>query len=186
LAGGASTRMGQDKALLRFRYQPLIEHALKPINACFHRYTISVHQHKPSLTGRQVCDAMQGHGPMVGITSAMQRVDTRWVFVMACDMPFASTALIQAMAQQRRQQQVIVPRVNNIMQPLFAFYEKSCLPTLQAHLDAKQYSIKKMIATLNTTMINESLCRQYDPKLLSFFDLDTPDDVAQGLLLATT
>ncbi|MDQ6975102.1 MAG: molybdenum cofactor guanylyltransferase [Mariprofundaceae bacterium] len=185
LAGGASTRMGQDKALLRFGEEPLLHRAVRQMKACFATQIISVREHKTlSHASLQVHDVGKAHGPMTGIATAMNTMTTAWSFVLACDMPFISLSLIRAMAKYRQQQDTIIPMGYGVMQPLFGFYAKDCLPTLQAHLKAGQYSIKKMVKELNTTIIDESTCRHHDPKLLSFFDLDTAEDVARALLLA--
>jgi len=180
LAGGESKRMGQDKASLKLANETLLNRAIRNIQPHFEHMIISVREPKKHILFPQLCDKGLARGPIMGISTAMQRVNTSWVFVIACDMPFMSAALIEAMAAKRQQQQAVVPTVNGMIQPLFAFYAKDCLSILQTHIESGERSLKKVIADLDTTMFSEAECADYDPDLLSFFDLDTKEDIHQA------
>ncbi|MBL4775499.1 MAG: molybdenum cofactor guanylyltransferase [Mariprofundus sp.] len=181
LAGGESTRMGQDKASVELANEALLNRAIGNMQPLFARLLISVKEPKNNLLFPQICDQGAGQGPMMGIATALAQIDTRWLFVIACDMPFASADLIQAMAQKRGdERQVIVPMAHGVMQPLCAFYAKSCLPVLHAQIEKGERSLKQAIGRLDAIVLSENECRQYDSELLSFFDLDTMDDVARA------
>jgi len=183
LAGGESKRMGLDKASLKLASDTLLNRSIRNMQPYFEHMIISVREPKENLLFPQLCDKGLGHGPIVGLATSLECISTSWAFVIACDMPFVSSALITAMAEKRQHQHAVVPTINGMVQPLFAFYAKGCLPILQSHIEHGQHSLKKAIADLNVTTFNEGECVHYDPDLLSFFDLDTQEDVNKAELI---
>jgi len=178
LAGGESKRMGQDKASMLMADDTLLNHVIRRIQPLFGVPFISVRESRKHLLFPQLCDRMNGAGPMAGIETALERVDSQWVFAIACDMPFVSSGLIDAMAEKRDDHDMVVPFVDGSLQPLAAFYSKSCLPCMQSQLKSGDRSLKSLIRKLDAIIFTEGECRQYDPDLQSFLDLDTPEDVA--------
>lgn len=176
--------MGQDKALLRLGEESLSECLIRHMQQCFESTILSVRESKTSIPFSQLCDLGGSHGPMIGVATAMKTVSTPWLFVIGCDMPFVSLSLIAAMAECRNGQHIVAPKVHGVVQPLFAFYAKSCLPVLESHIQQGQRSLKKVMAELDAEIFNEALCKRHDPALLSFFDLDTIDDLARARRLS--
>ena len=115
---------------------------------------------------------------MVGLISALEEINTSWVFVVACDMPFIAPAVIGQLANLRADYQAVIPTVDNHAQPLAAFYASSCLPVLKQSLADGNKSLIKAMQTLNVRYVAKQELVQFDPQLRSFFDLDTPQDVA--------
>ena len=176
LAGGDSRRMGEEKVFLELAGKPLIHHLVEKVQPCFETMFISLHTPQPDIPFAQLPDVEPDRGPIIGIATALQQVETSWVFVVAGDMPFASVAMIEAMAEQRENYAVVVPKVKGVFQPLFAFYSKAALPIVQAAIAQQQRSLKVVMGKLARYVYSEDECRRYDPELLSFFDLDTPQD----------
>jgi len=184
LAGGESSRMGQDKAEVMLAGESLLHRAIFGMQQQFEQLLISVREPREHLLFPQLCDRGEGGGPMMGISTALERVNTPWVFVMACDMPFVSAALLSAMAERRGNQQVVVPVVDGMVQPLAAFYSKSCLPLMRQQIISGDRSLKRLIEKADATLIDGEELRAFDPELLSFMDLDSKHDVekAEGIL----
>ena len=180
LAGGESKRMGQDKASLRFGHDTLLNQAIRHMQPLFETLVVSVREPREHLLFPQLCDRGSDRGPMAGIATALERVDSQWVFALACDMPFISTEMVVAMAGQRANQEVVVPCVDQVIQPLAAFYSKSCLPVMQAQMHEGRRSLQALIAKVNASIVSEQALRAFDPELLSFMDLDTQTDVIQA------
>jgi len=184
LAGGESRRMGEDKAALMLAGESLIHRAIQSVNPLFEHLLISVRQPRDHLLFPQLIDRGEGGGPMRGITTALERVNTPWVFVMACDMPFVSSEMVLAMSERRTDQQVVASVVDGFVQPLAAFYSKSCLPLMQQQMEAGDRSLKRFIENVDSTLIEGQELRSLDPELISFMDLDCKQDVekAEGIL----
>ncbi|MDQ6954473.1 MAG: molybdenum cofactor guanylyltransferase [Mariprofundaceae bacterium] len=177
LTGGESQRMGADKAMVLLDGKPLLEHVLENITPLFSQMLVSVHTLRPDLKYVQIVDDAEGRGPMVGIQCALEEAKTDWVFVIACDMPFVSTVLIQTLANKRESFAAVVPYVFDRPQPLFAFYSKTCLVNMQVRMKQGQRSMIRLLAELDTYILSEQQVKRIDPKLRSFISLDTVEDV---------
>jgi len=184
LAGGESQRMGRDKAMLPFADQPLIQSIISVIQPLFPTTILSVRECRPEISLPQVCDKQADGGPLMGLLSAMSGINTSWAFVVGCDMPFVSSALVQQLAEQRFQQQAVIPVVHGQLQPLSAFYARSCLPLMHNSFSQGDKSLLGAIKHLQVSYVDETMMMQTDPQLRSFLDLDTPQDLAMAQQLA--
>lgn len=181
LAGGDSQRMGSDKADLLFDGQSLLHRVNAAMQQAFPKVILSVRQPRPEIDMPQVCDDPSYAGPLAGLVSGLAKIDTSWAFVVACDMPFIKTPVIHLLAQKRAGCQAVVPIVQGFPQPLAAFYARSCLDVIQAHLQAGgKNSLRAVLERLDVCYVDEVEMLAADPGLRSFFDLDTPQDVARA------
>lgn len=178
LAGGDSRRMGQDKATLVLDGKSLLERVTGTMQAIFPRVIVSVRQPRVGLELRQVCDEVTASGPLAGLVAGLAQADTPWVFAVACDMPFVSPALVVKLADFRAGHQAVVPMVGGHPQPLAAFYAASALEAMRTSLASGDLSLRGMLGKLDVCFVDEAELRACDPQLRSFFDLDTPQDVA--------
>lgn len=180
LAGGLSRRMGQDKALLAWGADNLLNNSIIQLTSLFSEVVVSVRSFRPNIAVRQVVDGTQDCGPMSGLLTAMSEVDADWFWVQAVDMPFISKELICSLAEKRAGYQAVIPNIAGQVQPLAGFYERSCLPVFQQQLQQQQYSVKRALASLQVNYISEQQLNIGAAVGDDFFDLDTPDDVYQA------
>lgn len=182
LAGGESRRMGHDKATLQLGEQRLVNHVADALRAVFPTLFLSVRQPRPDIGLPQICDAYPAAGPLAGLCAALEKSNTPWIFAVATDMPFVKTELIKLLASKRSNYQAVVPCVKGFAQPLAAFYSKSCLLAINALLadSGGRHSLRAALEQLNVCYVDESELLAVDPDLKSFFDLDTPQDLAQA------
>jgi molybdopterin-guanine dinucleotide biosynthesis protein A len=179
LAGGDSQRMGSDKANLLLGEQTLLQRVIATMQQVFPHVIVSVRQLRSGLDLPQVCDDQSGGGPLAGLAAGLGHIATPWAFVVACDMPFVEPAMVELLAGYRSQCQAVVPVVQGHPQPLAAFYAGSCLGALRAHLaGGGKNSLRAVLEQLQVRYVDESELLKADPALRSFFDLDTPQDVA--------
>jgi molybdopterin-guanine dinucleotide biosynthesis protein A len=148
------------------------------VQPLFAQTLISVRQPRGDVSLPQICDTQADGGPLVGLISALETITTPWVFVVACDMPFIVPALIAQLASFRGEHQAVIPVVDEHAQPLAAFYARSCLSVLQQGLVTGNKSLLGMMKNLDVRYVAADELVQFDPQLRSFFDLDTPQDVA--------
>jgi molybdopterin-guanine dinucleotide biosynthesis protein A len=186
LAGGDSRRMGSDKANLLLGEQTLLQRVIAKMQQVFPAVIVSVRQPRPEIDLPQVCDDQAGMtaggGPLAGLAAGLGQIATPWAFAVACDMPFVEPAMIELLAKYRDEYQAVVPVVQDHPQPLAAFYAGSCLDTLRAHLaGGGKNSLRAVLEQLRVRYVDEPDLLQADPVLRSFYDLDTPQDVATAM-----
>jgi len=179
LTGGESKRMGVDKASVVLSGKSLLEHVLAQLEPLFSDMLISVREQRPDIGYPQVVDGSESRGPMVGIKAALEVVKTDWVFVIACDMPLISTGLIQYLAGLRSEFDAVVPFAFDRPQPLFGFYNKTCLPSMEARMKQGQRSMIRLLDDLDTYLLSEQQVKDIDPELKSLRSLDTMKDVKE-------
>jgi molybdenum cofactor guanylyltransferase len=141
LAGGASTRMQRDKAALEYRGKTQLERAFNVLNRYLDRVFVSVRANQTSDPTRacwpMIVDSVAGAGPIVGIRSAFAAHPNVAWFVLACDLPFFSEALIYPLVRQRDAHgsaTSIATAYKNahdgLPEPLCAIWEPSAAPLL--------------------------------------------------------
>jgi len=177
LTGGESKRMGADKASVVLAGKSLLGHVLAQLEPLFADILISVREKRLDIAYLQIVDDVDERGPMVGIKAALEVVKTDWVFVIACDMPFISTGLIQHLAGLRSQHDAVVPFAFDRPQPLFGFYNKTCLPLMQARMKQGKRSMIRLLDDLDVCLLSEQQVKKIDPKLKSLLSLDSLEDV---------
>jgi len=181
MAGGESQRMGRDKANLVLGKQTLLQHVVSIVRPLFPQLLVSVREPRTDIDLPQICDEYANAGPLAGLCAGLVQATTSWVFAVATDMPFVQTALIETLAQQRTGFQAVVPVVHGYPQPLAAFYSASCLEAIQGLLSGPgKHSLRAALEQLNVRYVDESELLATDPGLRSFFDLDTPQDLAMA------
>jgi len=177
--GGESKRMGADKASVLLSGKPLLGHVIAQLEPLFSDMLISVREKRPDISYPQIVDGSKSRGPMVGIKAALEVVKTDWVFVIACDMPLISTGLIEHLAGLRSQHDAVVPFAFDRPQPLFGFYNKTCLPLMETRMEQGQRSMIRLLDDLDSCLLSEQQVKVIDPELKSLRSLDTMEDVKE-------
>jgi molybdopterin-guanine dinucleotide biosynthesis protein A len=186
LAGGDSQRLGSDKAGLLLGGQTLLQRVIATMQEIFPHVVVSVRRVRPDIDLPQVCDeqpgdGMPGAGPLAGVAAGLGHITTPWAFAVACDMPFVAPALVEQLGKFRSGHQAVVPVVQGHPQPLAAFYAGSCLPVMLDNLAGQDGSLRGVLKRLDVCYVDEAELLQADPALRSFFDLDTPQDIAAAM-----
>jgi len=180
MAGGDSRRMGTDKANVALGEKTLLQSVIATMQQLFPQVIVSVRQPRAGIDWPQVCDEQPDGGPLAGLVASLGQITTPWAFMVACDMPFVVPEVVELLAGYRSRYQAVVPVVHGHPQPLAAFYAASCLAPLRASLVAQQNSLRGVLKQLDVRYVDEAELLKADPQLRSFFDLDTPQDVAQA------
>lgn len=207
LAGGNSRRLGAEKSLLEFEGKPLIcwtaeklgrtadevvvvardeAHAgrLEEIFADFAPRPGPETEPRISFTW----DSVEGYGPVAGLSSGMRRARGIFVFATGCDLPFLQPGVINrlfALADEKEGYEAAVPvQPNGFFEPLHSVYQREKM------LLACQRAIKKAERRIHAPL--QELCirhipvqrlRPLDPDLLTFFNLNTREDLEKARAL---
>lgn len=188
-AGGKSSRMGQDKALMPFLGRPLIERQVRLIESPSAQILVITNQPEAYqfLGLLLVSDLLPGVGPLGGLYTALSAASTPIVTVVACDMPFLSRVLLLAQGDLLviEDVDVVIPRTEEGPEPLHASYRReTCLPAVRAALEAGE---RKMIAWFSAVRVREMPVEEialYDPQLRSFINVNRPEDYQAAEALA--
>lgn len=186
LAGGDSRRMGCDKATLRLGEKTLLQRVVDVVQPLFPEMMVSVRQPRADIEWPQIIDPAGSAGPLAGLCAGLEHAQARgvpWIFAVATDMPFVQAALIRHLATLREGFQVVVPMVQGQPQPLASFYSVESLETVRTILSGNgKHSLRALLEGLKVRYVDEDELRTTDPGLRSFFDLDTPQDIAVARL----
>jgi molybdopterin-guanine dinucleotide biosynthesis protein A len=147
MAGGDSTRLGQDKSMLEVAGQPMIKHIYDQLVPHFNQILISSNDTSRHgfLGAEVVADRIAGRGPLMGMASAIEASANDINFVTACDVPQVDTLLMRRMLRQCRDCDGVVPRLGKSRyEPLFAVYRKSMLKTMDKLLAAGRRKIDEV------------------------------------------
>ena len=183
LAGGKSTRMGTNKAVLRVRGRPMIEHACAAV-ASLCRETILVTNTPEEYAHLQLPmfgDQFPEHGSLGGLYTAVQAARWPHVLVVACDMPLLNPALLAYLIAVRHAADAIVPQWDEFPEPLHAIYAKSCASAMRACLQAKRLKITSFFDACAVRLVSRAEIEVFDPTGMSFRNVNTPEELAAVL-----
>lgn len=126
LAGGKSTRMGKDKALLEWGGGTLLEHALQVARAVSERLAV-VGGPQHARFGPVLLDIFSGRGPLGGIHAALEASRTDLNLILAVDMPLIEPRFLGFLVERAQASEALVtiPRTSEGWQPLCAVYRRS-------------------------------------------------------------
>jgi molybdopterin-guanine dinucleotide biosynthesis protein A len=184
LAGGFSRRLGQDKAALRLNGLPLalrVDAALAPLAAT--RWLITNQPLAHLVFGLPlVTDLRPFQGPAGGLATALFYARTPWVLVAAVDNPFLVPALLAELVGRtgRTSRPIIVCRSSRGLEPFPGVYAVRLLPILQDFLQTDR-SLTRFIEKCRPQILAETEVHVLDPDEHSFFNLNTPEDLAQAV-----
>lgn len=187
-AGGASTRMGTDKALIPFNGQPLVERLLtrfRPIAA----ELFIVSNHPANFQNQQVVvysDLRPGVGALGGLYTALTYAKFDLLALIACDLPFANPNLIAWMAEQMADPELaaIYPKPNGFYEPVHAVYRPSvCLPRVEEAINRGDRKLISWIEEVPIAEVPEQVLAHFDPLGRTFINVNTPQEFSAAELL---
>ena len=153
LAGGRSSRMGRDKALLPYRGTTLVGHVARAVQEATGAVALIGDPARYGRLGYPVYpDKLPGCGPLGGIYTALTISSTDWNLVVACDMPGISVDVLRALlgsASESGGACVIAMGPGGEPEPLCAVYHKRCLPILTLAIQEKRFRMRDLMAEFN-------------------------------------
>ena len=184
LAGGKSTRMGEDKAFLPFGDRPMLLRVIDEIRPHFDDLILVTNQPEQHLDLediRLVSDVHPGQGPLGGLFTGLLASRGRHNLVVGGDYPFLNHLLLDFLWSLRTWGDVVVPLTHEALAPICAIYDRRILPTMVEALEAGERSVMGMFPLLKVHYVREDELLPYDPQLLSFRNVNTPEDYRQAL-----
>jgi len=184
-AGGQSSRMGQDKALKPFLGRPLIQRVIDRLSLLADEVIVTTNRPDDYefLGLRLIPDLKPGRGALGGLYTALHAANYPNVAVVACDMPFASAALIEHALRLLNEDQadVVIPESIEGLEPLHAVYRRAaCLPAIEAALAADQWKVIAWFPQVKVRVLPPPESAPLSEHGLAFWNLNTPEEFAQA------
>ncbi len=156
LAGGKSSRMGEDKASLTLEGKTLLARAIE-VASPLGPVRILGDPAKFAPYGDVVPDIFPGQGPLAGIHAALNNSRSILNLILAVDMPFVTTGLLRFLLRRAREsgKTVTVPRVAGQFQPLCAVYRRRFADLAEAALRANRNKIVPLFSADLTCIVEE-------------------------------
>ncbi|BCM89870.1 molybdenum cofactor guanylyltransferase [Abditibacteriota bacterium] len=180
LAGGLSTRMGRDKALLELEGEPLIRRAARILEPLFERVIVVTNREEVALAAQipAVADAHANKGPLAGIEAVLSYFGEA-TFIVACDLPYLNSDFIGFQCQQWRDElDALVAQSDDGLEPLHAIWAPSALPLVRSSLQAERPpSLRRVFGGLKGEVVDVAEARHFDARLRCFENWNTPADV---------
>jgi FdhD protein len=179
LAGGASRRMGSNKALLKMGDTPLIEGVYLTLVPLFRDIAIVTNtpEEYAFLPCRTLADIYPGAGSIAGLHSALANSTTERVFVVACDMPSLNPELVRRLCSIEGEWDAVVPvNADGYLEPLHALYGRTCLNEVQKALEADDKSILNLFDRIRTRKVLWDEIKGIKGAAESFRNVNTPEE----------
>ena len=181
LAGGASSRMGSNKALLPYRGGRFIEAIYRLLAGLFDEVLVVTNtpDHYAFLPCRKVADIFPGMGALAGIHAGLHFAAHHRIFVVACDMPYLNDDLILYLSSLSGDEDAVIPRSHTGFEPVHAFYGGRSIIEIGNALAAGRRKIMDALAPLQVRIVDVPELVRFDPLDLSFCNINTPEDYFQ-------
>jgi FdhD protein len=178
LAGGRSSRMGSNKALLPYRGGRFIEAIHRQLAEIFAEVLVVTNnpEQYEFLPCRKVPDIFVGAGSLAGIHSGLSHSANPAIFVVACDMPYLNSGLIRNLAEQADPHGVVIPEGPDGLEPLHAVYGKGCLEAMESSLKRGEKRIVSFFPEVEVKRIKAEQIASMDDSFCSFSNINTPEE----------
>lgn len=184
LAGGKSSRMGTNKALLEINGKTVIENVVKELQRVVNHIIIVTNSFDEYefLNLPMVRDEWIGMGPLAGIQAGLAASETERNLIVACDMPFISSQLGEILLQELNEFQAAVPEISGQLHPLFAAYRKEVQKEVKKSLELNQLRIRGIFRNIHVKIMNDTELRElgFQVKETDIFNMNHPDEYEQA------
>ena len=180
LSGGKSSRMGTNKALLKFHEKTNIERIKDELKHVFDDIILVTNDPETYqfLNIKTVTDQYPGSGPLAGIHAGLEASDYEENFVVACDMPFVSAELAESLVKALKHHDAVVPVIEGRQHPLFAAYQKRTAREAKSCIEEGTLRMMHLLDRLNVRYLEEEDLMLYCEGSLErvFFNMNHPEE----------
>jgi molybdenum cofactor guanylyltransferase len=175
LAGGKSSRMGQDKALIEIDGVPLLRRTCDTARHCtdlIYVVTSWRDRYEAIVSDVQWIEESSPRSPIIAFAEALEQVATDWVLLLACDLPRLQGDSLKQWMTQLAETPIVVAKTDQGWEPLCGFYRRDRLASLQQYIAQGQRSFQNW---LDSEVVQELKIR--DREIL----FNSPDDLKKCL-----
>ena len=184
LAGGLATRYGgENKAFLKVGGMQILDRLFDLFSELFDEIILVTNRPRDFLEWDAliVTDVFPVRSSLTGIHAGLFYASHPFAFFSACDTPFLKRDIIETVLSEIEPgADLVLPRTSAGFEPLCAAYSRRCLKPAEDHLRANKYKIHLALKDCRIKTIPEDRLRAKDPGLVSFFNVNTPQDLARA------
>ncbi|MDY6901119.1 MAG: molybdenum cofactor guanylyltransferase, partial [Cyanobacteriota bacterium] len=157
LAGGKSSRMGTDKALVNYQGKPMLQRVYQVAVECTQQVYILTpwkerYQKILPSNCQYLIETQPGKGPVNGLSEGLKQISADWILLLACDLPLLNAEIIQnwinKLAQIPASTLALVPRRGDIWEPMCGFYRKEIKTDLDSFLKVGKRSFQELLSSI--------------------------------------
>jgi molybdopterin-guanine dinucleotide biosynthesis protein A len=182
LAGGRGRRLhGQTKPLLELHGQSILARqaaALAPMGVVPRLVAPSAVPYA-ALPFEVVSDLVEA-GALGALYTALVSAPTPHVLVLAGDLPFLTTAFLNALVARRGEAEAVVPRPGGRWQPLCAVYHQRVATRLKARIDRGHWRVTEALDDLVAHAMTDADLAPFDPDGQLLLNVNTPEDLQRA------
>jgi len=155
-AGGKSSRMGQDKALLPFAgYSTLAQYQYERLQALFEKVYLSAKEDKFDFPSLLITDRYEISSPLAGIVSIFETLEVDEVFILSVDAPFVGKEVIEKLLEVNREEvDAVIAKSPDGLQPLCGIYKRSLLSLARQHLKENRHRLGYLLQKTDSIFVN--------------------------------
>ncbi len=184
LAGGLSSRFdGKNKAYLTIGQKRIIDRIYKVYSELFEEIVLVTNDPLRFLDMdlRIVTDIFSVRSSLTGIHAGLFHSTCQHAFFTACDTPFLKKEIVETIIEDITPgTDVVIPETSAGIEPLCAAYSKQCIKPIESNFAKGEYRIRKFFQKVRVKKIDEKTLRKHDHDLVSFFNVNTPDDLKKA------
>jgi molybdenum cofactor guanylyltransferase len=183
LAGGKSARLGRNKLLEMIGDTTLFQRVLDKLVLLNGEIIIVTPDDTslPDLKGysnlRIIGDTYPNRGALGGVYAGLSASNTHYNVVVAGDMPFLNTDLLQFMLDAAVNHDLVAYRDGDRFEPLHAVYSRNCIEPLKQLLACDNVRIIEILHLVKTRLLSAEELARFDPQHLSFFNINTEKEL---------
>lgn len=181
IAGGMSRRFGSEKSFAMIHGKPFYLHCLEKAKLLSDDLMlISKNSSKyPEFNSIRKIDDLFPHiqTPLVGIYTASIYAKYEDLFIWSVDAPLLKPEIIKIISDNIKSYDACIPKIDDKIHPLLGFYKKSISEKLKALIENKLLKVTSFLDKINTLYIDNKFFECADPKLTSFSNINTPEDL---------
>ena len=180
LLGGASTRMGHDKANLELDGLAGATRAARLLGSLFAEVLLVGGEAPADAPGVRVADTPGPECALRGLVGALEAATSARVLVLATDLPLVTPALLLALVAWP-EAAVVAPRSETRTQPLCALYRRDAvLREARDRLASRKLKLQGLLDAVDTAYLEPSVLARLDPDGHALFNVNTPDDLTRA------
>ncbi len=189
LAGGLNSRFsGRNKALMEIGPKQMLQRICEVFSDLFDEL-ILVTNDPLGYTAwdiQVVTDLYDIRSSLTGLHAGLFYATRPHAFFTACDTPFLRKEVVELVLEHiDPQTDIVVPQTRAGFEPLCAAYSSRCLKAVEDCLDRRRFRIRDLFEKVRVKTVSEERLREKDPGLVSFFNVNTPEDRARAEMLLT-
>jgi molybdopterin-guanine dinucleotide biosynthesis protein A len=180
LLGGASSRMGRDKANLELDGLAGATRAARLLDSLFAEVLLVGGEAPPDAPGVRVADTEGPACALRGLVGALEAAASARVLVLATDLPLVTPELLLALVAWP-EAAVVAPRTENRTQPLCALYQREAvLREARDRLASGKLKLQGLLEAVDSAYLDPSVLARLDPDGHALFNVNTPDDLTRA------